>query len=103
MERRRAGLWRSPTVRADSLGRLGTLSALGPLLAIRSTGDAGMTIAEFRTQLTRLIKKGSIAGLSIDDMADELTEAAEDLPSIGETDTRSEYDPVGDVIASHRP
>jgi hypothetical protein len=62
-----------------------------------------MTIAEFKRELARLIKEGSTAGLSIDDMADELTEAAEDLPSIGETETRSQYDPVGDLIASHRP
>jgi hypothetical protein len=62
-----------------------------------------MTIAEFKRELTRLIKKGSTAGLSSDDMADELTEAAEDLPSIGETETHSEKDPVGEVIASHRP
>jgi hypothetical protein len=62
-----------------------------------------MTIAEFKRELARLIKKGSTAGLSFDDMADELTEAAEDLPSIGKNKTRSEYDPVGDVIASHRP
>jgi hypothetical protein len=45
-----------------------------------------MTIVEFKRELARLIKKGSTAGLSIDDMADELTEAAEDLPSIGEID-----------------
>jgi hypothetical protein len=62
-----------------------------------------MTIVEFKRELARLIKKGKTAGLSIDDMADELTEAAEDLPSIGEIETRSEKDPVGEVIASHRP
>jgi hypothetical protein len=62
-----------------------------------------MTIVEFKRELARLIKKGSTAGLSIDDMADELTDAAEDLPSIGEIETRSEKDPVGEVIASHRP
>jgi hypothetical protein len=53
-------------------------------------------IAEFKTELARLIKKGLTAGLSSDDIADELTEAAE----AWRTD---EYDPVGDVIASHRP
>jgi hypothetical protein len=37
-----------------------------------------MTIAGFKTELALLIKKGATAGLSIDDMADELTEAAED-------------------------
>jgi hypothetical protein len=62
-----------------------------------------MTIAEFRIELARLIKKGLITGPSIDDIANELTEAAEDLPSIEETAIRSHYDPVGDVIASHRP
>ena len=62
-----------------------------------------MTIVEFKRELARPIKKGKTAGLSIDDMADELTEAAEDLPSIGEIETRSEKDPVGEVIASHRP
>jgi hypothetical protein len=62
-----------------------------------------MNIAEFKTELVRLIKKGSSAGLSSDDLADELTEAAEDLPSYGENETRSEKDPVGEVIASHRP
>ena len=53
-------------------------------------------IAEFKTKLARLIKKGLTAGLSSDHIADELTEAAE----AWRTD---EYDPVGDVIASHRP
>jgi hypothetical protein len=62
-----------------------------------------MTIVEFKRELARLIKQGTTAGLPIDDMADELTEAAEDLPSIGEIETRSEKDPVGEVIASHRP
>jgi hypothetical protein len=64
-----------------------------------TTGDA----RTFRAELARLIKKGLSAGLSIDDMADELTEAAEDLPSIGANESRSENDPVGEVIASHRP
>jgi hypothetical protein len=63
-----------------------------------TTGDA----RTFRAELAKLIKKGATAGLSIDDMADELTEAAEDLPSIGEDESRSENDPVGDLIASHR-
>jgi hypothetical protein len=62
-----------------------------------------MNIAEFKTELVRLIKKGSTAGLSIDDMTDELIEAAEDLPSYVENVTRFVKDPVGDVIASHRP
>jgi hypothetical protein len=66
-----------------------------------------MTIAEFKRELARLIEKGSVAGLSIDDMADELTEAVEDLPSIGgELAGKSrgfQDDPVSDVIASHRP
>ena len=42
-----------------------------------TTGDARI----FRAELARLIKKGLTAGLSNDDMADELTEAAEDLTS----------------------
>jgi hypothetical protein len=78
--------------------------------AIRSTGDGpNMNITEFKTELARLIKKGSTAGLSSDDMADELTEAAEDLPNNGESDERTrksgrfEDDPVGYVIESHRP
>jgi hypothetical protein len=44
--------------------------------------------------------------MSSDDMADELTEAAEDLPSNRERAEKSGgfyNDPVGDVIASHRP
>jgi hypothetical protein len=55
-----------------------------------------MNIAEFKTELARLIKKGITAGLSSDDIVDELTEAAEAWRI-------HEYDPVGDVIASHRP
>jgi hypothetical protein len=66
---------------------------------VMTTGDA----RTFRAELAKLVKKGATAGLSNDDMADELTEAAEDLTSIGENETRSEYDPVGDLIASHRP
>jgi hypothetical protein len=67
-----------------------------------------MTIAEFKRELVRLIRKGSTAGLSSDDMADELTQAAEDLPSIeiaelARKSRRFSSDPVGDVIASHRP
>ena len=38
-----------------------------------------MNIAEFKTELARLIKRGLTAGLSIDDMADELTEASRRL------------------------
>ena len=52
---------------------------------------------------TRVSMEWEREGGTIDDMADELTEAAEDLPSIGEIETRSEKDPVGEVIASHRP
>jgi hypothetical protein len=65
-----------------------------------------MNITEFKTELARLIKKGLTAGMSSDDMADELTEAAEDLPSNRERAEKSggfHNDPVGDVIASHRP
>jgi hypothetical protein len=69
-----------------------------------------MTIADFKTELARLIRKGSTAGLSRDDMFDELTEAAEDLStksmrlgSLSPTWKFCENDPVGDVIASHRP
>jgi hypothetical protein len=68
-----------------------------------------MNITEFKTELARLIKKGLTAGLSSDDMADELSEAAENLPSNGENVDRAgksgwfETDPVGYVIESHRP
>ena len=68
-----------------------------------------MTIAEFKIELARLLKKGSTSGLSSDDMAYELTEAAEEVTSVGENDQlagefgRFHRDPVGDVIASHRP
>jgi hypothetical protein len=68
-----------------------------------------MTIAEFKSELARLIKKGSIGGLSSNAMAEELTDAAEHLTSNGENDElarkfgRFQDDPVGDVIASHRP
>jgi hypothetical protein len=62
-----------------------------------------MNAAEFKTELVRLIKKGSTAGLSTDDMADELAEPAEDLTSKRGKRTRYEKDPVGEVIASHRP
>jgi hypothetical protein len=68
-----------------------------------------MNITEFKTELARLIKKGSTAGLSSDDMADELSEATENLPSNGENVDRAaksgwfENDPVGYVIESHRP
>ena len=44
-----------------------------------TTGDARV----FRAELARLIKKGLTAGLSTHDIADELTEAAEDLMSTG--------------------
>ena len=66
---------------------------------VMTTGDVRI----FRAELARLIKKGLAAGLSNDDMADELTEAAEDLTSNGAGATPYEQDPVGDVIASHRP
>ncbi len=69
-----------------------------------------MTISDFKTELDRLIRKGAIAGLSRDDMVDELAEAAEDLTtklmrlgSLSPTWNFCENDPVGDVIASHRP
>ena len=64
--------------------------------ACSSTGDVRKNVTEFKTELARVIKKGLTAGLSSDDIANELTEAAE----AWRTD---EYDPVGDVIASHRP
>jgi hypothetical protein len=66
---------------------------------VMKTGDARI----FRAELARLIKKGLTAGLSNDDMADELTGAAEDLANDGAGATAYEQDPVGDVIASHRP
>jgi hypothetical protein len=64
-----------------------------------------MTIAEFKIELARLLKKGSTSGLSSDDMAYELTEAAQDVTSVGENGQLGRFhrDPVGDVIASHRP
>jgi hypothetical protein len=62
----------------------------------RSTRATRTNIAEFKTELARLIKKGITAGLSSDDIADELTETAEAWRT-------NEYDPVGDLIASHRP
>ena len=46
---------------------------------VMTSGDARM----FRAELARLVKKGLTAGLSNDDMADELTEAAEDLANNG--------------------
>ena len=55
-------------------------------------------------------QKGLNQVLSSDDMADELTKAAEDLTtklkrlgSLSLTWDSYENDPVGDVIASHRP
>jgi hypothetical protein len=69
-----------------------------------------MTLADFKTELARLIRKGAIASLFRHDMVDELAEAAEDLTtksmrlgSLGPTWNFCENDPVGDVIASHRP
>jgi hypothetical protein len=68
-----------------------------------------MNITAFKTELAGLIKKGSTAGLFSDDMADELTEAAKNLPSNGENvdcpgkSGWFETDPVGYVIESHRP
>jgi hypothetical protein len=62
----------------------------------RSTRATRTNIAEFKTELARLIKKGITAGLSSDHIADELIEAAEAWRT-------HKYDPVGDVIASHRP
>jgi hypothetical protein len=62
----------------------------------RSTQATRTNIAEFKTELARLIKNGITAGLASDDIADGLTEAAEAWRT-------HEYDPVGDVIASHRP
>ena len=44
-----------------------------------------MTIAEFKIELARLLKKGSTSGLSSDDMAYELAEAAEDVTSVERT------------------
>jgi hypothetical protein len=66
---------------------------------VMTTGDVRI----FRAELARLIKKGLAAGLSNDDMADELTEAAEALTRNGAGATPHEQDPVGDMIASHRP
>jgi hypothetical protein len=66
---------------------------------VMTIGDARI----FRAELARLIKKGLNRRLSNDDIADELTEAAEDLASNGAGATPPSRDPVGDVIALHRP
>ena len=66
-------------------------------------GNDDRDVRMFRAELARLIKKGLAAGLSNDDMADELTEAAEALTRNGAGATLYEQDPVGDMIASHRP
>jgi hypothetical protein len=59
-----------------------------------------MTIAQFKIELARLLKKGSTSGLSSDDIAYELTEAAEDVTIVEENDQLDRFhrDPVGDVI-----
>jgi hypothetical protein len=46
---------------------------------VMTTGDVRI----FRAELARLIKKGLAAGLSNDDMADELTEAADAFRGTG--------------------
>ena len=56
---------------------------------IRSTGETKMDIAEFRAELDRLIKKFSRAGLSSEDIADELDDASDDLRR-GEKETPDE-------------
>jgi 5-methylcytosine-specific restriction enzyme A len=61
----------------------------GSTPAIRSTGETKMDIAEFRTELDRLIKKFSRAGLSSEDIADELDDASDDLRR-GEKETPDE-------------
>jgi hypothetical protein len=83
---------KGPTMRTDATWMT---TACRSTRATRSTEDA--RTAEFKTELARLIKKGSTAGISRDDIADELAEAAEALTRVWEND------PVGDVIASHRP
>jgi hypothetical protein len=79
----------------------------GPTMCWPDTAATGVmttgAVRIFRAELARLIKKGLAAGLSNEDMADELIEAAEDLTSNGAGATPYEQDPVGDVIASHRP
>jgi hypothetical protein len=82
-----------PTMRTDTAADWVT-TVCRSTRATHSIRDA--RTAEFKTELARLIKKGLTAGLSSDDIADELTEA-------GEAWRTAEYDPVGDLIASHRP
>jgi hypothetical protein len=48
-----------------------------------------MDIAEFRAELDRLIKKSSRAGISSEDIADELDDASDDLRR-GEKETPDE-------------
>jgi hypothetical protein len=66
-----------------------------------------MNITQFKTELAKLIK--TAAGLSSDDVADELAEIAENLRRSEATDKRAgkfgefQNDPVAYVIASHRP
>ena len=69
----------------EANGTLSGLSPLPPQLSVQP-GDGRMTIAEFKIELARLLKKGSIAGLSSNAMADELTDVAEHLTSNGEHD-----------------
>jgi hypothetical protein len=80
--------------------------AAAPCLSVPAnplTESDPKNFAEFRTELSMLITKGSTAGLSGDDMADELHEAFEGLTSRGKNQTRDELDPVGILIALHRP
>jgi hypothetical protein len=68
----------------------GDWNAFGPqpvtTPAIRSTGGRPNDYRRIQDRARRLIKKGSIAGLSSNAMADELTDAAERLTSNGEHD-----------------
>jgi hypothetical protein len=72
-------------------------------LGTRSARNSRKKGATFKMELAYLIKKGFVAGLTTDDMADELTEAANDLASRERNPTPDMQDPVDFLIASHRP
>jgi hypothetical protein len=78
-------------------------TACRSLLANPPTESDRQDFAEFRTELSMLITKSSTAGLSNNNIADELLEAAAGLTSRGKNCTRYELDPVGFLIALHRP
>jgi hypothetical protein len=76
----------------------------GRRIGPRRVFDRGtrMNIAEFKTELARLIEKGLAAGIARDDIANELNDVAENFTG-GQNEPPDDQDPVGDLIASHRP